>query len=52
MDFDPRWSDDPRERDDYGRERCASGGNCGGGESRNCFSTDRSYSEHYRDGPK
>ena len=20
MDFDPRWSDDPRERDDYGRE--------------------------------
>jgi DNA-binding PadR family transcriptional regulator len=21
MDFDPRWSDDPRERDDYGRDR-------------------------------
>ena len=20
MDFDPRWSDNPRERDDYGRE--------------------------------
>ena len=20
MDFDPRWSDDPRDRDDYGRE--------------------------------
>ena len=20
MDFDPRWTDDPRDRDDYGRE--------------------------------
>ena len=33
MDFDPRWSDDPRDRDDYGRElsQVSTRGGRGGG---------------------